>query len=62
MFWIAILGFGLSWVLVKLGFLTATTSFMALVIKLLVLVIIAGVAAYLWTKFRKRAPSTQKDD
>lgn len=42
MFWIALLGMSLSWVLIKLGFLSATVGVMSTVIKLLLIAILIG--------------------
>lgn len=54
MFWIAMLVFGFSWVLIKLGFLSATTGFLVLIIKVLIFMIVVGVIAFVWMKLRKK--------
>ncbi len=55
MFWIAILFFAMSWILIKLGVLSATASVLVFVIKLLLFVIFAGLVAFAWSKFRSKA-------
>ncbi|HRK40403.1 MAG TPA: hypothetical protein PK347_18660, partial [Burkholderiaceae bacterium] len=45
MFWIAFLGLSFSWMLIKLGFLSATVGILAFVVKLLLFVIVAGLIA-----------------
>jgi flagellar motor component MotA len=55
MLWIAILGIALSWMMIKLGFLSATASMLVVVIKLLLFVIFVGLIAAAWYKFRRKA-------
>ena len=55
MFWIAILVFSMSWMLIKLGFLSATAGVLIFGIKLLVLMIIAGLIAIVWLWTRGKA-------
>lgn len=55
MFWIAILVFSMSWMLIKLGFLSATAGVLMFVIKLLVFVIIVGLIAIAWSWIRGKA-------
>ncbi|MGV0960493.1 MAG: hypothetical protein ACOYB1_11720 [Limnohabitans sp.] len=62
MFWIAILGLALSWMMIKLGFLSATASILAFVVKLLLFVILAGVIAVVWSKLRSKATGTSNQN
>jgi len=52
MFWIAFLGLALAWMMIKLGFLSATASILMFVVKLLLLVILVGIIVAVWSKFR----------
>ena len=54
MFWIALLGLTLSWLLTKLGFLSATVGVLTLVIKAMLIVLFIGVIAtmILWVRRR----------
>lgn len=58
MFWIATLGFSLSWMMIKLGFLSATASILMFVVKLLIFVIFIGLIAVAWYRFRNKATDT----
>jgi hypothetical protein len=60
MFWIALLGLTLSWLLTKLGFLSATVGVLTLVIKFMVIVLLIGAltAVILW--LRKKTSSHVK--
>ena len=58
MFWIAFLGMAFSWMLIKLGFLSATASFLAFVIKLLLLVLCVGTIAGVWFWWRSKEPGS----
>ena len=55
MFWIALLGLALAWMMIKLGFLSATASVLMFVVKLLLLVILGGLIAAAWSKFCGKA-------
>lgn len=55
MFWIAFLGLALSWMLIKLGFLSATAGILAFVVKLLLFAIFAGLIAGVWFWLRKKS-------
>jgi flagellar motor component MotA len=55
MFWIAFLAVALSWMMIKLGILSATASVLMFVVKLLLLVILGGLIAAVWSKFRGKA-------
>jgi hypothetical protein len=57
MFWIALLGLSLSWMLAKLGFLSATVGIMSMVIKLLLIAILVGSIAAVWFWFRRKMSS-----
>jgi hypothetical protein len=61
MFWIAFLALALSWMMIKLGFLSATASMLMFVVKLLLLVILVGFLVLVWTRVRGKAsePATQ---
>jgi hypothetical protein len=61
MFWIAMLVFGFSWVLIKLGFLSATTGFLVFIIKVLIFVIVVGAIAFVWMKLRKKDKNKESD-
>lgn len=52
MFWIALLGLSLSWLLTKLGFMSATVGILTLVIKVLLIVLVLGsiTAMILWLR------------
>jgi hypothetical protein len=58
MFWIALLGLSFSWMLIKLGFLSATAGILAFVVKLLLFVIVAGLIAVAWFWLRKNSTGT----
>lgn len=58
MFWIAIFGFFLFWMLTKFGALSATVGILAMVIKLLLIVLLIGAFAVVWSWLRKRNPGT----
>lgn len=62
MIWIAAIVFGFSWVLIKLGFLSATASMLVFVVKLLVFVIIAGLIAFVWMKVRKKGSASAQQN
>lgn len=62
MFWIAFLGLSFSWMFTKLGFLSATTSMLVLVIKLLLLLILVGLITAVWFWFRKKGASPAKEN
>lgn len=55
MFWIAFLGLAFSWMLIKLGFLSATAGILAFVVKLLLFVIVVGLIAAAWFWLRKKS-------
>lgn len=55
MFWIAFLGLAFSWMLIKLGFLSATAGILAFVVKLLLFAIFAGLIAAAWFWLRKKS-------
>jgi hypothetical protein len=55
MFWIAFLAVALSWMMIKLGILSATASVLMFVVKLLLFVILVGLIAAVWSKFRGKA-------
>lgn len=61
MFWIALLGLSLSWMLAKLGFLSATVGILTLVVKVLLTVLVLGsiAAMILWLR-RKSSDPTDK--
>jgi hypothetical protein len=52
MFWIAFLCLMLAWMMIKLGFLSATASMLMFVVKLLLLVILVGLIVAVWSKVR----------
>jgi flagellar motor component MotA len=52
MFWIALLGLSLAWMMIKLGFLSATASMLMFVVKVLLFVILVGFIMAVWSKFR----------
>ena len=54
MFWIALLGLTLSWLLTKLGFLSATVGVLTLLIKAMLIVLFIGVIATMILWFRRR--------
>lgn len=54
MFWIAVLGGALSWMLVKLGAMSATVGFLGLALKLLLLLLIVSVIAGTWARARRK--------
>lgn len=56
MFWIAIFGFFLVWMLTKFGVLSATVGILAMVIKLLLIVLLVGAVAAAWFWLRKKNP------
>lgn len=55
MFWIALLGLSFSWMLIKLGFLSATAGILAFVVKLLLFVIVAGLIGAVWLLLSKKS-------
>lgn len=55
MFWIAFLGLSFSWMLIKLGVLSATAGILAFAVKLLLFVIVAGLIAAAWFWLRKKS-------
>jgi hypothetical protein len=54
MFWIALLGLTLSWLLIKMGFLSATVGVLTLVIKAMLIVLLIGVIMTMILCFRRR--------
>lgn len=56
MFWIAFLGIAFSWMLIKLGVLSATASFLTFVIKFLLLFLCVGTIAGVWFWWRSKKP------
>ena len=58
MFWIAFLGLAFSWMLIKLGFLSATAGILVFVVKLLLFVIFTGLIAAAWFWLRKKSTGT----
>ncbi|MBS7780080.1 hypothetical protein [Acidovorax sp. CCYZU-2555] len=54
MFWVAIFGAFLFWVLTKFGVLSATVGILTMVIKLLLTAILVGLAAVAWFWLRKK--------
>lgn len=56
MFWIAIFGFFLVWMLTKFGVLSATVGILAMVIKMLLIVLLIGAVAAGWFWLRKKNP------
>ena len=54
MFWITVLGLGLSWMLVKLGAMSATASFLMLALKLLLVLTVIGGLIGVWAWFRHK--------
>ena len=61
MFWIAFLGLTFSWMLIKLGFLSATAGILVFVVKLLLFVIAVGLitAAWFWLRSKSTNSSSQ---
>ena len=55
MFWIALLGLSFSWMLIKLGILSATAGILAFVVKLLLSVIVAGLIGAGWFWLSKKS-------
>ena len=58
MFWIAFLGLAFSWMLIKLGVLSATAGILAFVVKLLLFVIATGLIVAAWFWLRKKSTGT----
>lgn len=58
MFWIAFLGLAFSWMLIKLGILSATAGILAFVVKLLLLVLFVGMIAGVWFWLRAKKPGS----
>lgn len=54
MFWIALLGLSFSWMLIKLGFLSATVGILTTAVKLLLIAILVGSIAAVWFWYRKK--------
>ena len=54
MFWIALLGLTLSWLLTKLGFLSATVAVLTLALKVLLIVLVIGVITAMVLWFRRK--------
>ena len=54
MFWVAIFGAFLFWVLTKFGVLSATVGILTMVIKLLLIAILVGLAAVAWFWLRRK--------
>ncbi|WP_406623572.1 hypothetical protein [Acidovorax sp. SDU_ACID1] len=54
MFWITVLGLGLSWMLVKFGAMSATASFLMLALKLLLVLTVIGGLIGVWAWFRHK--------
>lgn len=55
MFWIALLGLSFSWMLIKLGFLSATAGILAFVVKLLLFVIVVVLIGAVWFWLSKKS-------
>jgi len=55
MFWIAALGATLSWMLIKLGVMSATVGFLSLALKLLLVLVVGAVLVWSWTRLRSKA-------
>ena len=58
MFWIAIFGLFFSWLLIKLGVLSATVGILTMAIKLLLIAILVGSIAAAWFWLRKKTSGT----
>lgn len=58
MFWIALLGLSFSWMLIKLGSLSATVGILAIVAKMLLIAILVGSLAAVWVWFRGKNPGS----
>ena len=58
MFWIAIFGLFFSWLLIKLGVLSATVGILTMAIKLLLIPILVGSIAAAWFWLRKKTSGT----
>ena len=54
MFWIALLRLTLSWLLTKLGFLSATVAVLTLALKVLLIVLVIGVITAMVLWFRRK--------
>ena len=54
MFWIGFFGLTLTWLLTKLGFLSATVGILTMVIKLLIAAIVLGSIAAAWYFLRSK--------
>lgn len=54
MFWIALLGLTLSWLLTKLGFLSATVAVLTLALKVLLIVLVIGAITTTMLWFRRK--------
>ena len=54
MFWIALLGLTLSWLLTKLGFLSATVGVLTLALKVLLIVLVIGAITTTMLWFRRK--------
>lgn len=55
MFWIAVLGLALSWMLVKLGVMSATAGFLTIALKLALALMIIGGLIGAWAWFRRKS-------
>jgi hypothetical protein len=55
MFWRALLGLAFSAMLIKLGFLTAFSGMLVIVVKLLTLLLLVGLIGGAWVWIRRRA-------
>lgn len=62
MFWIALLGLSFSWMLIKLGFLSATAGILAFVVKLLLFVIVAGLIGAVWLLLSKKSTDSASEN
>ena len=62
MFWIAVFGLVLSWMLTKFGVLSATVGILTLLIKLLLFAILIGsiAATWLWIRRKTSRPADKR--
>ncbi len=55
MFWIATIGLALSWMLIKLGIMSATASFLTIALKLALTLMVIGFLISAWVWFRRKS-------
>ena len=60
MFWITVMGLALSWMLIKLGMLSATANFLMMGLKMALALLVIGGVIGVWAWLRRRFWNTKK--